>query len=223
MAFYIAIITFISSVIAGLMLMLLGRQMRREKVIVFAAMHAILLFGFLASLILKKSDSENMNNYFFLAFISSGIILSGIVWRSEVASGLKYYFIVFVLSIPLFIFSPSRLANFLLTTRYSDTTGPSFPVTGNYFIEFQNTSSVNNNAIRYKLIRKTGMFHKTIVRDIEFNGKLDSIKVLEFEKGKTAIVRGYTSIKTYVTSETDSTDVELNLFPLKQGEVEYRL
>lgn len=221
MSFYIAIIAFITSVIAGLILMIIAKNPSKEKFMLLASLHGILFLAYIASLILRKDP--NAFNYFFMIYVCSGIVLSGLVWRTEVAKGIKYYFSLFIVTIGMFLLSPSMLVNFLLTTKYSSASGESFLVQENFYIERQNTTMKADDMPYYKLIRKRGIFHSTIQRDITFNGKLDSIKVLDFNKQEHGLIRGYTSKKTYVSTSSDSLDVEIIFKKKSVDGVEYKL
>ncbi len=221
MSFYIAIIFFITAVVSGVISMIVGKNISKQKFILFAAIHGMLLFAFIASLILRKDPTAY--NYFFLIYICSGIVLSGIAWRSSIFIGLRIYFSLFAITIAMFILSPSRLVNFLLTTKYIETLGETFHVTENYFLERQNSSMHADDMPRYKLIRKRGIFHSSLQRDLNFNGKLDSIKVLEFDKSSLGLIRGYTSTKTFVSAQVDSADVEITLKKKTIDGLEYKL
>ncbi|MFZ7145818.1 MAG: hypothetical protein ACO1G6_10795 [Bacteroidota bacterium] len=221
MSFYIAIILFIVSVIAGLIISIIGKNTSKEKFFLYAAIHGMFLFAFIASLILQKDP--HAFNYFFLTYICSGLILSGLAWRSNTNTVLKIYFSIFIITIGMFILSPSRLVNFLLTTKYKDTLGESFLVKENFFLERQSSSMSSENMPLYKLIRKRGIFHSTIARDLNFNGQIDSIKVLDFDKSAQSIIRGYTSKSTYVSTIIDSSDVSISMKKKTQDGLEYKL
>ncbi len=221
MSFYIAIISFILSIIAGLIAMIVSKKITKEKTYLLTTLHGILFLCFIASLILKK-DTSNYN-YFFLVYICSGILLCGLMWKAEAILPLRIYFSLFLLTIGLFMVSPSTLVNFLLTASFQDNSGEKFLVQGNYFIEQQNTSMKNDGQIHYKLIQKKGIFHATIQRDLVFNGKLDSIKVIDFDKTSKGLIRGYTSVKTFVSSQIDSLDLEISLTKKSADGVEYKL
>ena len=75
MIFYLILFVFILSLIIGLILMITGKDMRREKFLLLSTIHLIFIFAFIASLILRKNDGIGEYNYFFTAFICSGIIL----------------------------------------------------------------------------------------------------------------------------------------------------
>lgn len=222
MTFYLSFIAFIISIIGGLILMLIGKNMGRDKFKLMASIHFILLLAFIASLILKKDNSIVVNNYFFTVFICSGLVLSGLAWRVENHKIVRYYFSLFLLTIPMFMFSPSMLMNFLFTTHYNSTTGQTFHLTGRYYLEQQNTVTETDDILHYKVITKNGIFHKTIQRDVVFHGTLDSAKVLKMDS-RIIVIRGYSSNKTYVSEEIDSSDVEITIRKIKPGVIEYRL
>jgi hypothetical protein len=223
MIFYFSLFIFIISLILGLALMIAGKNMRRDRFLLLTTIHVIFLFAFIASLLLQKQKEIVVNNYFFTAFICSGIIMSGLAWRSDSPKILRIYFSIFALTIPIFLISPSTLLNFLLTMNFKNTNGPVFELYDQYYLETQTTSRQADNFPHYKLTLKKGMFHQTIQRDISFSGKLDSIKVLEMEKEKSILVRGYTSVSTHVSVDVDSAEVLIPLKVVKQGDVEYHL
>lgn len=223
MSFYLSLFVFILSFIIGLILMITGKNMQREKFFLLASVHAIFLFAFIASLLLSKNDEALVYNYFFMIYICSGLVLSGLSWRSNSPMILKLYFSIFALSIPLFLISPSTLLNFLLTTNFTNSNGTSFHLNNHYYIENQSVTRKKDNLPHYKVIQKRRLFHKTIQRDVVFKGKLDSVKVLEVDPGTSMWIRGYSSRTTFVSSEVDSTDVMILFKISKQGDVEYRL
>jgi hypothetical protein len=223
MGFYFSLFIFIISLIIGLAIMIAGKNMRRDKFMLLTSLHVIFLFGFLASLLFQKSQGIVSNNYFFTAYICSGIIMSGLSWRSESPKILRIYFSIFALTIPVFLISPSLLLNFLVTMNFKSTNGPEFHLIDKYYLETQSTTRKADNFPHYKLIQKKGMFHQNIQRDISFNGKIDSVKVISIAKGKSILLRGYTSNRTYVSLDIDSTEVEVPLRVIRQGELEYHL
>ncbi len=88
----------------------------------------------------------------------------------------------------------------------------------------QNTvNDLNSKIPKYKLVLKRGMYKQSIERDINFGGRLDSVKVLEVNGNHSMLIRGYHSSKTFVSSESDSMDVEVSLRKQKYGDVEYKL
>jgi hypothetical protein len=115
------------------------------------------------------------------------------------------------------------LLNFLVTFKYTTSIGPQFYLGDKYFLEKQSTSKFENNIPSYKVVLKRGIFHQTIKRDISFNGTIDSVKVIEFNKGKTLTLRGYILRSTFVSTSIDSSDIEIILSKNKAGQIQYQL
>lgn len=224
MIFYLSIAIFIGSIIAALALMILGKRMPLRSFILMAAVHvALLILFFLSRSNQTAAEGTERPDFFFLLFICSGTALSGLAWRISAPLPMRIYFSIFMLTFPMFLFSPSRLVNFLLTTRYTDTLGKTFCVKENYFLEQQNSWSKNSAQLYYKLIVKRGIFHQTIGRDLDFGFSLDSIRTITFLKDSVAVVRGYKIKETYVSTGLDSTDIFIPLKSSKPGQIERKL
>ncbi|HRH65928.1 MAG TPA: hypothetical protein PLU53_06500 [Bacteroidia bacterium] len=224
MSFYIAIILFISSVVIALVLMIMGKNLGTGRFFLLAGLHSILLFGFIASLLLRASETGvSAFNYFFLIYFCSGVVLCGWVWRIQIPKIIRIYFALFTLGFPMFLFSPSMMVNFLLTTRYTDSFGPSFSIHGNIWLETQSSVTTQDSVPTYKLVRKRGLYRETLARDITFSGKVDSVKLLDLQPGKIISIRGYSHAETFVSTDIDSTDREISLVSKKRNGIEYRL
>ncbi|MFN8142971.1 MAG: hypothetical protein U0073_01005 [Bacteroidia bacterium] len=224
MSFYLAIICFISSVVIALVLMILGKNLGRSRFLLSASMHGILLLGFLASLMLRPASTpSSVFNYFFLIYFCTGVMLCGWVWRIEITLALRIYFSIFIIGFPMFLFSPSMMVNFLLTSHYTDSFGPKFLVQGNIWLESQSTISREDNGPHYKLVRKRGLYRETLARDLNFNGELDSVKLLEFIPGSSIRIRGYAAKETFVSTEIDSTEIDISLSSKKRTDIDYHL
>lgn len=224
MVFYLSIVLYISSVIGALVLMILGKNMDRQKFFLLAGVHGFLLLVFLASLVLKTDNGEQQSlNFFFLLFICSGVWLTGQVWRIHTPLPLRIYFSLYAITFPLFLFSPSMLVNFLLTTHYTETLGKTFQVKDNYYLEQQNSWSDNSGKMKYKLVVKKGIFTQTLSRDIDFKGSIDSCKTITFDIDSSAVLRGYRLVETYVSTSLDSIDVTVPLKQRKLNQIERRL
>jgi hypothetical protein len=216
----VAIISYILSLVVALVLVLVSKRMNPGWFRMIAGIHIVLGVFFLFTLFAYKTET----NLSFLFFFCSGIVTSGIVFGMNKALPFKIYFGLFSASVFVFLLSPSTLLNFLVAPGFIINKEKLIPVHGKYFLEVQNTLSLDNeNTIQYKLIRKAGMFHQTISRNLNFNGSLDSIKVLTVEEGIAAEVRGYISRKTFVSDQVDSTDVSLNLNPTNKDVIQRRL
>ena len=67
------------------------------------------------------------------------------------------------------------------------------------------------------------MFHKTIARDLNFKGKLDSMKIISYDERKAIVIRGYSGSSSFVEDKIDSTDLTIDLLPARKDEIERRL
>jgi hypothetical protein len=213
-----AIIVYILSLVIALVLVVVSKRMNPGWFRMVAGIHIVLGVFFLFTQFTFKGEV----NLAFLFFFCSGVVTSGVAFGSKAALPLRIYFGLYSASIFVFILSPSTLLNFLIHPGFS-AKEKMIAVRGNYFLEVQNAMSSDSASVQYKLIRKAGMFHRTIQRNINFNGKVDSVKVLSFEEGIAAEVRGYVSRKTFVSEEVDSTDVSMNLNPTNKDVIERRL
>jgi hypothetical protein len=221
MLLYAAIIGYILSNIIALALVFTGKKLSPTVFRMLASLHLIFAVFFIFNLLTNKEESPRYVS--FLVFFCSGIITGGLALGTKTNTILKIYFGIFCLSIFVFILSPSLLLNFLMTAsfnRHKDM----IQVKENYFLERQASAfSSDTSGIKYKLIEKNGMFHKTIARDLDFKGKLDSMRILSYDERKSFIIRGYSSIKSFVEDKIDSVDLTIELLPAKKDEIERRL
>lgn len=221
MTFYLSIVVYIASVIAALVLMITGKRWTLKKFLLLGAIH--LCFIVLYSLEGLRNDGETATNYFFLLYVCTGTALSGLIWRIVSPLFLRIYFSLFMVTFPLFLFSPSMLVNFLLTTRYTDTLGKTFCIQGNVYLEQQQGWKGASGTIAYKLVERHGIFRKPIARDILFGGRIDSVRTLLFIEDSTAVVRGYRITETYVSTAVDSIDATIDLQPKMTQRIERKL
>jgi len=223
---YLAIILYILSVVAGIIALVAGKHVSKGNFLFGVLLHVLFIILFIVQCISmnKGADHAPVFQLSFLFTICSGLILCGVAWKTNAYVIIKIYFSLFSITLLMFLYSPSRMINFLLSARYADTMGKIFHVGENYFLEEQTSAMDNDARHHYKLVRKHGLYYQTIQRDILFDGNLDSIHVLEFSpEQQTASIRGYIGKVTYVSTEIDSTDVTLKLKPDKKNQIERKL
>jgi len=222
MLFYLALILFISSLVVGIILMMAVKDFKTNRFYLSAAVHGFILLFFLLSLLMTRSSGSN-TNFLFTLFLCSGIILSGLSWRSNVKLPWKIYFSLFALTVPMFIFSPSMLMNFLLTGKYSGSTGKIFHLKDNYFLEEQSMFMKTRGESRYKIIRKNGLYHHVVARDLTVKSIPDSVRVLDWNLEESVQIRVYTSKVNLVEAVIDSTDFTVPMKVRKQNDIEWHL
>ena len=220
MLLYIAIISYILSLVVALILVFTSKKFHPASFRMMIGVHVVLGAFFLFSLLADKSGSHS--HLSFLFFFCSGIITSGLAFGMNKSIAVKAWFGLFDVSLLLFLISPSLLLNFLLTASFISAE-KMIPVQGNVYLEIQSTVAPGvENTIMYKLISKQGIFHRTLARDLNFGGKLDSIHVLKYDISN-AEIKGYRSRKTFVSDDLDSADVVIDLNPRKQDVIERKL
>src|SRR5688572_6490228 len=57
--------------------------------------------------------SPGISNYFFLAFVCTGILCAGVITRLQYPVYVKIYFAVYLLSLLVFFITPSRVLGFI--------------------------------------------------------------------------------------------------------------
>jgi len=180
------IIFFITSLVGCLILTLSSKKVSEKNLKPAIIVHFVI--GFLALLFtLLSSNIEKFN----LAFFCSGLLLSGIILRKNYHLLLKIYFGLFLFLILFFVYSPSLLAYFI-SGNYSKVKSPqTINLKDNiYLAEQQSMLGLSNDFTTYKIYKKNGLYKKTLLRDIDFGGKIDSIRLINFTDD-TLIIKGF--------------------------------
>lgn len=181
-----AIIFFITSSVGCLILTLSAKKMEEKLLRPGIIIH--FLFGVLVIIFFILNDTIEKFN---LIFFCSGILLSGIIIRKNYHLLLKIYFGLFLTLILFFIYSPSLLAYFI-TGNYNKVKSPqTINLKENYYLaEQQSMLGLSNAFTTYKIYKKNGVYKKTILRDIDFGGQVDSINLIKFTDD-TLIIKGF--------------------------------
>src|SRR3954470_24990645 len=109
----IAIISYILSLVIGLLLAFTARKLNPGWFRMLAGIHLVL--GFLFLFTLFAYDNAERPRLAFLFFFCSGIIMAGLAFGMNKAIPFKIYFGLFGASIFVFLLSPSTMLNFLIT------------------------------------------------------------------------------------------------------------
>lgn len=177
----LAFISFLLSVVASLALSFFAKKITREITNILVAVHFLLLAAFLSTY--SRTGSilfPSLTNYFILGSFCLGIITSGIILKTQYPTMLKMYFLLYIISIPLFIISPSRILGFIVTADINAMQRDRIHVTDNYFLIAQTDHrNFGANPLPYKLTREMGLFHRTLHRDIMLPGICDSVNVIQ--------------------------------------------
>ena len=170
--------------------------------------HVILFVFFIISKIL--SPLSFLSGYIFLIFFCSGIITGGYLFRSGASLILQAYFFLYLLSIVVFIYSPSLLVGMISLNATKTDKSASYHLAANFFLEEQRSLlNDSDTSVQYKITQQFGIFHKTLARDIRFGKRIDSLKVLSFNPEFAADLRGYLNIKSTNLAGPDSLDLHI--------------
>ena len=183
-----AIIFFIISLVGCLILTLSANKIDHPKIRPFYLVHFILLLTTLTSFLFHFK-----NEYLILSVFCSGLLLSGILLRKKYSVLIKTYFAIYLSLFFFFIYSPSLLAYFI-TGNYDKVKSPqTINLKENYYLaEQQSMLGLSSNYVTYKIYKKNGLYKKTILRDVDFGGKIDSVHVINFTED-TLIIKGFIS------------------------------
>lgn len=140
----------------------------------------------------------------FAAIICSGIIPFTLIVRRKFPLILKIYFGVFMLSLPLFIIAPSKMLTILSMGYLNTENAHEMLLNKNYYLlKEQGLIKQNNNEATFKVVKRIGIFNKTLARNIFIGFMPDSAKILFLDEKSEIRLRAYKHSKT----EIDSLDI----------------
>lgn len=208
--FVVFICCYIISLVACLILMVVGKNATLKTFKTALLIHLFFALVFLILLLffcLFDSVSYTLS-YGALAYLCSGVAISGMIFRSKMNRLIKIYFGIFTSSFLIFVTSPSTLFSIITKGSLTVENYDRFLIIDNYYLDKQSSfNSEKNTLVKYKIVQKLGYFNKTISRDLAFNQDLDSIKTLKFDIGNSTNLRGY----FHHLNKTDSIDIAVDL------------
>lgn len=170
--FITAIIIYILSLVTGLVLMMVGARISKRVINTLMIFHFLLFAAFFIVLISRKDESSIFNPHFlFLFAVCSGVVLSGYSLRMASNVLLRIYFSMYLLTLPVFVYSPSTLISAIAFYKKADLAGKPY-LTGieNYYLEKHNSMLANmEGVILYKIVKRKAGITKTIARHIQLD------------------------------------------------------
>lgn len=164
----LTICLYILSIVAALILGMISKRFSEPALRLGLSIHvgliALTLLFFLAFVEISTW------HYLMLLSVCSGLALSGWVLRSPtVHKALKAYFGAWLLTVLLFLWSPSLLF-YTISGHLSDYRPElEFHLGSNTFLtEQQSMLNTGTSSGRFKVIRKYGIYNKTLVRNLDF-------------------------------------------------------
>jgi len=173
---------YIISVILAMILSFLYKYISNRVLVTAGVFHFLILIFWIIFKIFFTNQPD-VANHLFISFFCSGLIISGLIIRKKVNKILKYYFLIFLASVILFVISPSRLIGFIGTGSIHAINPERIHIIENYFILEQfSVNNIYSGKYPYKVIKEMGMYHQTIIRDIDLTFKPESVIVEEYIK-----------------------------------------
>jgi len=204
--FILAITCYLVSMVAALVASFVVKQISPKLVYTLITCHFLLFICWILNRNAYDSvELPGSSNYLFLAFFCTGIINAGILIRSKYSLALKSYFAIYLLSLAIFLVSPSRVLGFIASGNLKSVNPTRYHVLDNYYLVEQQNSSLPGEKKSFKLIREMGMFHNTLTRDIALPSTTDSVNCLVPPDGDNFNIRVYFKI----ASGNDSLDMEI--------------
>lgn len=165
------------------------------------ALHIIFIALYL---IYRNPAHEERTIMLFAAIICSGIIPFTLIFRRSFPLILKIYFGVFMLSLPLFIIAPSKMLTILSMGYLNTENAHEMLLEKNYYLlKEQGLIKQNNNEATFKVVKRIGIFNKTLARNIFIGFMPDSAKILFLDEKSEIRLRAYRHNKI----EIDSLDI----------------
>lgn len=192
----ITICLYVISVVFALLSGMAAKRIRPGKILMPMAFHIVLVFT--GTVFLALIPEEPVSHYLLLCGVCSGVALSGWALRNESLAGfLRIYLACYLLSLPLFLWSPSLLF-YVISGSYSEyREEQQIHLNSNYHLIEQQSMLVNNGApIRYKVVRKFGIYNQTLARNLDFGEPLKSARLMEISKDTMIIAVTTVSAKS---------------------------
>lgn len=171
MILYLGIIVYIISIVASIILLLFQDKisLHSKKIILF--IHFAILLTFIYVYFVKKSTTLS-GIPLFLLFISSGLLVFALFIKQPQFKLLKLYLFVFPLSFTWFVLQPGNYISFITMLEYNSVQF-SLEMNDKYYVEQQNFNRFENKS-SFKVYKKSGLFTKVILRDINLAMPPDS-------------------------------------------------
>ncbi len=165
---------YLLSVVGCLLLFLFSRNIPSGTSRSIVITHFIIGIGFLAFYLLKL----NVPSWVYLIFWCTGVLMAGDVARKSFHKLIKAYFLLFLLTIPVFVVSPSRIISLVAGKGFGNPGEGRFRIVDNLYLVRTSDPVDSLGKYRYKFIKEMGFFHKTIARGIPAPENIDSISLI---------------------------------------------
>lgn len=178
----LTICLYIISLVLAMILAMVSRRWPGEKIRLPLALHALLLLlAVVFGILFKGAD---WTGYFLILTVCSGLALSGWAIRNKsLAMPWRLYLALYLLSIVMFLWSPSQLFYLISGNSEKYRKEQQFHLGKNYWLVEQNSMfSSGKEPAQYKFIQKYGIYNKTWVRNIDFGQSISKVSKLQFSE-----------------------------------------
>jgi len=165
---------YLLSVIGSLIVFLFNRHFPIAATKAIIAVHFISGLSLLSYLLFELDTPAWISIFFWC----SGIFLAGDAVRKSFHSLLKGYFLAFLLTLPVFIVSPSRIIQLVAGKGFGNPSEGRTRVIDNYFLVKTSEPVDSIGYYRAKFIKEMGFFHKTLARGIPVPNDIDSTSII---------------------------------------------
>ena len=172
----LSICLYLMSLVASLLIGMAAKRFSPTAIRIPLLIHFLL---FIITLLLFSFDVPLHHSVMLLTFCS-GLLIS--VWalrKKEHSSPIKIYFGIFLLSILLFISSPGKLFYLISGNIQQYKTEKKIDLQDNYFlIEQRSMFTLPSDSTPYKIVKQSGFYKKTLLRDVYFEDEIDEGKMI---------------------------------------------
>lgn len=178
--FIISIACYLLSMVGGLIAAFFIKLISPRFINTLIICHALVFITWL----FFRNDTDTLSNpgnsnYLFLAFFCSGVFTASMLLRSAYPLYLKIYYAIYLLSIVIFVISPSRVLGFAASGNLTAINPTRIHITENYYLVEQQNATGDTTGNYFKVVREMGMFHKTLSRDVLLPAETDSVNLLD--------------------------------------------
>ncbi len=178
--FIISITCYLLSMVGGLIAAFFFKLISPRFINTLIIFHALV---FIAWLFFRNETDTLSNpgnsNYLFLAFFCSGVFTASMLLRSAYPVYLKIYYAIYLLSLVVFVISPSRVLGFAASGNLTAINPTRIHISENYYLVEQQNAAGDTIGNYFKVVREMGMFHKTLSRDVLLPAETDSVNLLD--------------------------------------------
>lgn len=178
----VTICLYVISVVFALLSGMAAKRIRPGKILMPMAIHLVLVFT--GTVFLALLPEEPLSHYLLLCGICTGVALSGWALRNEtLAVFFRVYLGCYLLSLPLFLWSPSLLFYIISGSHSEFREEQQIHLSNNYhLIEQQSMLANKGEPIRYKVVRKFGIYNQTLARNLDFGEPLRTASLEKISK-----------------------------------------